>query len=500
MKKIKLLAIGFLFALGANAQAPEYMGSKQEFKDGGISSAVRGSMIGVIGDKLYCSAARSNGIGAVTEKRFEVYDVKTLKEVKRKVIFDGKKDKMVDESVYDVIGNNLVAFSYVPPAKGDKTSDYSYYMMKYDAATLEPSGDKTDLFDLKREKSKVYNYSTYETSNKSPNGKYLAFAVTNINTGDVNVALIDDKANILWTAEDKITLPADYTVSSLQVVLNNDGEVIVKLNVRNWDKGLFCSLHSFDVKGTKIASAKFEVKPQIIQNAMIAVTDAGDFVIGGISTKEYQNEDYAYTDGYFAANFSSDLKGLGDVSKGVIKDKTDKKGRGMMTVSLNAVYSNKDGDAVVVTEDYDYAQSSKGSRLYRRGDAMIFTLGEKNTTATIIPKRTGGNFCIGGVGAFSFYKGSVYIVCNESKENLNKGEGDKLEYGSCSGEGIIMLIKYNTDDNSVEKFELAAKNSKDHFTIDGPSVMQLDNVLLFHSLPSALAGSGPGGLGKVTFK
>lgn len=498
--KFKLTVVALMLSAWVFGQAPEYIGNKQEFKDGGISSGLTGSMIGVIGDKLYCANARSNGIGTVTEKRFEVYDVKTLKEVKRKVIFDGKKDKMIDESVYNIIGNNLLAFSYVPPAKGDKTSDYSYYMMKYDATTLEPVGDKTDLFELKREKSKVYGYTTYETSNKSPDGKYLAFAVANISTGDFKVALVDDKAAILWTAEDKITLPADYTVSSIGVVLNNDGDVVVKLNVRNWDKGVFCSIHSFDAKGGKIASSKFEVKPQIIMNALMGVTNAGTFVIGGLSTKEYASEDYAYIDGYFAASFDTDLKGLGDVTKGAIKDKTDKKGRGFMTVSLNAVYANSDGDAVIVAEDYDYSQSSKGSRLYRRGDAMIFTVGAKSNNTTIIPKRTGGSFCIGGVGAYSYYKGSVYIVCNESRENLNKGEGDKLEYESCSGEGIIMLIKYDTDDNSVEKFELAAKNSKDHFTINDPSVLQVGNELIFHSLPSALMGSGPGGLGKVTFK
>lgn len=500
MKKIKLLAVGLLLALGVNAQTPDYIGSKQDFKDGGISSAVRGSLIGVIDDKLYVSSARSNGIGAVTEKRFEVYDVKTLKEVKRKVIADSKKDKMIDESVYDIVGNNIIAFSYVQPAKGDKTSDFAYYMMKYDATTLEQSGDKVDLFNLKREKAKVFNFSTLETSNKSPDNKYLAFAVTNLNTGDLKVALVDEKGGLLWTAEDKITMPADYTVNSLQVVLNNKAEVVVKMNIQNWDKGVFSSLHSFDAKGAKIASAKFEVKPQIIQNAKIAVTNKGGFVIGGISTKEYQSEDYAYTDGYFAANFESDLKGLSNVSKGPLKDKTDKKGRGLTTFKLNEVYADEDGNAILVTEDYGYAENSKGRRKYYFGDNLFIKVGSKENDMTIATKRIGGNFCMAGSGGYCYYKGSVYVIYNDSRENLTKGENDKMDNGSCANDAIITLIKYNCKDNTVEKMELAAKNTKDHFTIDYPSVIQDKNNMYIHSYPSADIGASPGGLGKVTFK
>ncbi|MCC6838866.1 MAG: hypothetical protein IT230_01770 [Flavobacteriales bacterium] len=384
-----------------------------------------------------------------------------------------------------------------------KDSEHRLYLQTFSQADLSPlkSWDRVAVIAAE----KAANKGGFHISASPDRSKILVHVMPPLDKEDVEKSrmnVYDADMNPLWRQDFQLPYTdKQFTVESQR--LDNDGSVVV-LGVKYADK-----LESKELKrankatyeyhllvygGTSAAPQDYPITVQdkFLQDMTLSMADKGDIICAGLfGNKDSFNARGAYFLRLDRASkqvvhssfkdFSDDFITMYMTGKQAekVKKKADRKEEELELpeFELHDIIHREDGGAVLLAEQYifrisTYTTSSPNGGTttttvynYYYNDVLVVNIDPQGNIewATKVPKRQhsandGGRYSSIAVDV----KGdNIYLVFNDSGENLFVKPGDKLEQFSLTGKDALVVLATIDGDGNVSREALFAPDRRD---------------------------------------
>ncbi len=384
-----------------------------------------------------------------------------------------------------------------------KDNEHRLYLSSFSQDNLSPlkSWDRVDVIAAEKEANK----GSFRISASPDRSKILVHALPPLEKESAEksrMSIYDAGMNPLWSQDFQLPYTdGEFSVKSQR--LDNDGSVVVlgvKYAGRSESKELkrankaTYEYHLLVYGGNSAAPQDYPITVQdkFLQEMTLSMADKGDIICAGL----FGNKDsFSARGAYFLRldraskqvvhssfkDFSDDFITMYMTEKQAEKarKKADKKDEELELpeFELHDIIHREDGGAVLLAEQYIFRVSTYTSSTpnggtttttvynYYYNDVLVVNVDPQGNIewATKVPKR---QYSVNDDGRYSSIavdvKGdNIYLVFNDSGENLYVKPGDKLEQFTLTGKDALVVLATIDGDGNVSREALFSPDRRD---------------------------------------